>query len=80
MLSVQGTIVLDTSFMRGKASLGKKRGHRTPAGTCASEEDPEYWMFRDSTGMELLRFMIKRRRDLSDEINIDFKVYKPTSI
>ncbi|XP_040176812.1 182 kDa tankyrase-1-binding protein isoform X5 [Rana temporaria] len=46
---LEGTIVLDTSFMRGKASLGKKRGHRTPAGTCASEEDPEYWMFRDST-------------------------------
>ncbi|CAI9607116.1 unnamed protein product, partial [Staurois parvus] len=46
---LEGTVVLDTSFMRGRASLGKKRGHRTPAGTCASEEDPEYWMFRDST-------------------------------
>ncbi|XP_077349310.1 182 kDa tankyrase-1-binding protein isoform X2 [Lithobates pipiens] len=46
---LEGTVVLDSSFMRGKASLGKKRGHRTPAETCASGEDPEYWMFRDST-------------------------------
>ncbi|PIO40905.1 hypothetical protein AB205_0215390, partial [Aquarana catesbeiana] len=46
---LEGTVVLDSSFMRGKASLGKKRGHRTPAETSASEEDPEYWMFRDST-------------------------------
>ncbi|KAM5140974.1 182 kDa tankyrase-1-binding protein [Mantella aurantiaca] len=47
---LDGTVVLDSSFMRGRASLGKKRGHRTPAGACAPDEnDPEYWMFRDST-------------------------------
>ncbi|XP_075698264.1 182 kDa tankyrase-1-binding protein [Rhinoderma darwinii] len=49
---LEGTDVLDTSLMRGRASLGKKRCHRTPAtGTCTSQEetDPEYWMFRDST-------------------------------
>ncbi|XP_073540410.1 182 kDa tankyrase-1-binding protein [Phyllobates terribilis] len=49
---LEGTNVLDTSLMRGRASLGKKRCHRTPAaGTCTAPEetDPEYWMFRDST-------------------------------
>ncbi|XP_066442925.1 182 kDa tankyrase-1-binding protein isoform X2 [Eleutherodactylus coqui] len=49
---IEGTGVLDTSLMRGRASLGKKRCHRTPVtGTCTSQEetDPEYWMFRDST-------------------------------
>ncbi|XP_040292774.1 182 kDa tankyrase-1-binding protein isoform X2 [Bufo bufo] len=49
---LEGTSVLDTSLMRSRASLGKKRCPRTPAtGTCTSQEeaDPEYWMFRDST-------------------------------
>ncbi|KAM4032106.1 182 kDa tankyrase-1-binding protein [Anomaloglossus baeobatrachus] len=49
---LEGTGILDTSLMRGRASLGKKRCHRTPAaGTCNAQEetDPEYWMFRDST-------------------------------
>ncbi|XP_071986271.1 182 kDa tankyrase-1-binding protein [Engystomops pustulosus] len=49
---LQGTNVLDTSLMRCRASLGKKRSHRTPATVaCTSQEeaDPEYWMFRDST-------------------------------
>ncbi|XP_069835707.1 182 kDa tankyrase-1-binding protein [Dendropsophus ebraccatus] len=48
---LEGTTVLDTSLMRGRASLGKKRNHRTPvAGSSTPEEaDPEYWMFRDST-------------------------------
>ncbi|XP_073444321.1 182 kDa tankyrase-1-binding protein [Dendrobates tinctorius] len=49
---LEGTNVLDTSLMRGRASLGKKRCHRTPAaGTCTAQEetDAEYWMFRDST-------------------------------
>ncbi|XP_068111686.1 182 kDa tankyrase-1-binding protein isoform X2 [Hyperolius riggenbachi] len=49
---LEGTTVLDTGFMRSRASLGKKRGHRTPAtgpGACNEEDDPEYWMFRDST-------------------------------
>nr|DBA15494.1 TPA: hypothetical protein GDO54_004696 [Pyxicephalus adspersus] len=47
---LEGTGVLDSSLMKGRASLGRKRCHRTPAGTPAEEEkDSQYWMFRDST-------------------------------
>ncbi|CAH2321445.1 Hypothetical predicted protein [Pelobates cultripes] len=49
---LEGTEVLDTAFMRCRASLGKKRCHRTPPQLpCTNEEniDPEYWLFRDST-------------------------------
>ncbi|XP_075073324.1 182 kDa tankyrase-1-binding protein [Mixophyes fleayi] len=48
---LEDTVVLDSSYMRNRASLGKKRCRKTPVpGACTSqEEDAEYWMFRDST-------------------------------
>ncbi|XP_063814619.1 uncharacterized protein LOC135055003 isoform X2 [Pseudophryne corroboree] len=48
---LEGTTVLDSSCMRSRASLGKKRCRKTPIPGAATsqEEDPEYWMFRDST-------------------------------
>ncbi|KAM4636014.1 182 kDa tankyrase-1-binding protein [Discoglossus pictus] len=49
---LEGTEVLDNTSLRSRASLGKKRYHRTPPlQTCTSQEDTdtEYWMFRDST-------------------------------
>ncbi|XP_053548250.1 182 kDa tankyrase-1-binding protein [Bombina bombina] len=49
---LEGTEVLDTSSLRGRASLGRKRCHRTPPQqicTSQGETDPGYWMFRDST-------------------------------
>ncbi|XP_053307147.1 uncharacterized protein LOC128469355 [Spea bombifrons] len=48
---LEGTEILDTSSVRCRASLGRKRCHRTPPHLTSNNEaeDPEYWMFRDST-------------------------------
>ncbi|XP_066467496.1 182 kDa tankyrase-1-binding protein isoform X3 [Tiliqua scincoides] len=49
---LEDTEVLDSTMIRDRANVGRKRGHRAPvtrSGGALSESDRDSWMFKDST-------------------------------